>query len=396
MLPDQPLEPTLPLYHSTCSPQIALDYSESTRDGPLCPLSAAENLWRDRAQYLESRGYTLRKRYRDNWIPPAGTLRNAALCDYSIGMGNGTVLGNYEYVMDATRTSDGTLVFLKAVRRTSRDYEIGLYLSGDHLKHHPYNHCNLILDVLPDPLDDTNVLLVTPYLRPYNNPELSSIGEAVDLIKQTLQGLLFMHEAGIAHRDCTGKNIVMDASSLYPQGHHPVRINRALDGVQPAVQTRRHETGVKYYFANFGMSTHFQHGDSPLVLGSFGGDHDAPELSDTIPYDAFKLDMFILGSFFYKELFDRYHGLKDLEPLAYEMTRHVPSSRPDALAACNLFDELLANISESKLRWRLQPRHEDFWIGIRRNCLAYLREGLYQLKTATRKHYRTSHGTMPE
>ena len=39
------------------------------------------------------------------------------------------------------------------------------------------------------------------------------------------------------------------------------------------------------------------------MLGTDGLDSDVPELSSKVPYDAFKVDIFILGNLFRKELF---------------------------------------------------------------------------------------------
>lgn len=96
-------------------------------------------------------------------------------------------------------------------------------------------------------------------------------------------------------RDCSSGNIMMDGSSLFPEGHHPVRRRLTPDVLRLARYFSRAEYPVKYYFIDFGMSTHFKEGDSPYVLGAKGGDQDPPELSNEIPYNAFMLDVYILG-----------------------------------------------------------------------------------------------------
>lgn len=88
---------------------------------------------------------------------------------------------------------------------------------------------------------------------------------------------------------------MMDGSQLFPEGHHPIRNYMTSDISRPARCFSRLERPVKYYFIDFGMSTHFMEGDSPYVLGAKGGDQDPPELSNDIPYDAFMLDVYILG-----------------------------------------------------------------------------------------------------
>lgn len=54
---------------------------------------------------------------------------------------------------------------------------------------------------------------------------------------------------------------------------------------------------VKYYFIDFGISTRFSPDEHPrLVVGRQGLDDKVPELSDTVPYDPFKTNIFIIGN----------------------------------------------------------------------------------------------------
>lgn len=58
---------------------------------------------------------------------------------------------------------------------------------------------------------------------------------------------------------------------------------------------------VRYYYVDFGMSTRFLPGEPRLVTGQLGRDREAPELSDTVPYDPFKVDVFIIGNLLRQE-----------------------------------------------------------------------------------------------
>lgn len=93
----------------------------------------------------------------------------------------------------------------------------------------------------------------------------------------------------------------MDARSLFPQGHHPVRLNYSPDGVYQISPLNRQDRPVKYYFIDFGLSSHFKPGDTPLVVGTKGRDKEPPELSDTDPYNPFPLDIYILGNMYLHE-----------------------------------------------------------------------------------------------
>lgn len=105
------------------------------------------------------------------------------------------------------------------------------------------------------------------------------------------------------HRDCVQKNLMMDASAMYPEGFHPVGLDFKLDHSDYAKHsTSRAAAGVKYYFVDFGISVHIPDSvDSKLVTGFLGRDRDPPELSNKKPYDPFKLDIFIIGNMLKQE-----------------------------------------------------------------------------------------------
>ena len=92
----------------------------------------------------------------------------------------------------------------------------------------------------------------------------------------------------------------MDGDLLYPRGFHPVAQGRLPNTGDFAPQISRCKRAVKYYFIDFETSVKFPSDDtSPrLVVGSLGRDRDVPELSDTVPYDPFKVDIFTVGNIF--------------------------------------------------------------------------------------------------
>lgn len=111
-----------------------------------------------------------------------------------------------------------------------------------------------------------------------------------------------------ARSDCTFKNIMMDATSLFPRGFHAVRTDFLHEGLQvcnPAMSlTRLAAAPVKYYYIDFWLSVHLAPGAPNLVLGTNGEDRQVPELSWDNPYDPFKVDVFILGNAFRKRIFE--------------------------------------------------------------------------------------------
>ena len=84
---------------------------------------------------------------------------------------------------------------------------------------------------------------------------------------------------------------------MYPHGFHPVHTIFLADARTYAPMVARVEAGVKYYFVDYGISSYFPAGsERELVLGIAGRDQDVPELSNNVPYDPFKVDIFTTGN----------------------------------------------------------------------------------------------------
>ncbi len=96
---------------------------------------------------------------------------------------------------------------------------------------------------------------------------------------------------------------MMDARPLYPEGHHPVKRNHTPDGMYRISPLSRTDRPVRYYFIDFDLSVRFPDRGSTYVVGDVGRDTEVPELSEDVPYDAFKVDVFALGNLYYKEFY---------------------------------------------------------------------------------------------
>ena len=97
---------------------------------------------------------------------------------------------------------------------------------------------------------------------------------------------------------------MMDATAMYPLGFHPVHDISLPDGHTRAPFLSRLEAPVRYYFVDFGLAVSIPPEVYPKrALGAYGLDREAPELSFTKEYDPFKLDIFILGNVFQKEIY---------------------------------------------------------------------------------------------
>lgn len=99
---------------------------------------------------------------------------------------------------------------------------------------------------------------------------------------------------------------MMFSPDLFPGG-----INYLYPGLTPERSSRtaahlsRREVYIRYYLIDFGLSWAFKNVASrrPMCTG-FGRYKDAPELSDTVPYDGFALDMWCIGKLIKEEIFE--------------------------------------------------------------------------------------------
>lgn len=94
---------------------------------------------------------------------------------------------------------------------------------------------------------------------------------------------------------------MMDAKAIYPDGHHPVRLGYSPDALYRVSPLPRAGNSVRYYYIDFGLSLRFPVGVVPSAIGILGRDREVPELSDSVPYNPFKVDIFALGNLYAKE-----------------------------------------------------------------------------------------------
>ncbi|KAG9017572.1 hypothetical protein FRB90_000705 [Tulasnella sp. 427] len=192
------------------------------------------------------------------------------------------------------------------------------------------------------------VLLVFPLLRRITYPPVASVTEALDLVHQTLESFY------TNMNDCAFGNIMMDGRALFPSQWHPQLANIDLQNKSHRTTKSRTDVGgVRYYFTDFGLSTKGEH----LVTG-LAGLEDAPELSDRIPYDPFKLDIYILGMMFQRKIIDEFYNAAILAPLVQRMTARDPGNRPSASEAQAIFRDLQLKLDIGPFSERLIQKPE--------------------------------------
>ncbi|KAI0827734.1 kinase-like domain-containing protein [Trametes gibbosa] len=355
------------------SPASAEDYLKMTERGTY-GLTPCEKTWRDKQPHLLKKGYALRPRYALDWKPSwIGTNLDPHYCEDSI-------TSIKLHVIDA-KDRDGELVAIKRLEDQGQEIEIARFLAS---AKHPHNHCVPVTDIFPDPDTPGWFFMVMPYLRPFNNPEFELIGEVNEFIRQMLEGLAFLHSNSIAHRDISTLNIMMDGRALYPQGHHPVRIRCSADLLDDLTPLRRIDHQIEYFYIDFGLSIRFSTGASPLVLGYIGRGAEVPEISATVPWDAYKADIYALGNLFHKEFLQKYHDTDFIRPLVDCMRQQQPSLRPTAGELVGMFYQLCKLESPAKSRWRLSPRTESAPERMLNDAVAAARDGIRDLRRFVR------------
>ncbi|KAF8178244.1 hypothetical protein BJ912DRAFT_984317 [Pholiota molesta] len=264
-------------------------------------------------------------------------------------------------VLDAIRISDGTKVVLKLVR-TDRDVPILEDLNSPKLLADPRNHTVPLLATILVPDREDVMWIVMPLLllaQDYKHP-FRYVSEVVEYTKQFLEGLEFMHENRIAHRDACTFNLMVDSAKLVPNGDFFFFRSSKKEDWTGSVKSveRRSVAPLKYYFIDFETSLQYSPDDpNPLCVGKVGQARNVPEMSETVPYNPFKLDVYQLGTAFQPMFEDYDSGLEFLKPLYEAMTCPDPDKRPTATEAHQLFRTIVSSFTEADMCrrvWRPQ------------------------------------------
>lgn len=320
-------------------------------------LSIDEVWWRQQYEWLKIRGYLLRPRYAPDWVPSwEGSKRHALNCE------DGRAL-HFGQVMDATRVRDGLYVSLKMVKKSRHPHEveIGQYFMSDKLSSDPKNHCVAFLDVLSVPDESDIQIIVMPLLLPFTKIQFDTFGEVVECLRQLFEGLWFMHNNHIAHRDCMWKNIMMDAKNMHAEPYHPVITFMKRDFSGHVGHYTRTQRPPKYYFIDFGLSRRYDASEeNPLEYPIFGGDKSVPEFRDNVdvPMNPFPTDVYYLGNVVREQFLNSKKGFEFLKALVDDMVNDDPCKRPTMEVVVERFESIRQQLSTWKLRSRVISQDE--------------------------------------
>jgi len=327
------------------SSRIAANAYSELPDRQVGGLVMTERWWRDRYDEIAERGYELRPRYRPNWQP---SWLKSGKDFYTVEDGQATIL---RAAMDATRMRDNHQVMLKVIYPAEGPHELAINMSfsSPELAKMPDNHCAPLLDVIELRRPEPTKLMVFPFLRPFNQPKIQTIGEFVAFFTQICQGIRFMHERNVAHRDCTANNIMFDASKMYPNGFHPVKINRNRNFQGTAQAYTRTQRPPVYYLIDFGLSRQYASRDvtdEPLR----GGDKSAPEHKSRRRCNPFQTDIYYLGNLVRHEFIEKCYGLEFMKELIDWMTHDNPVKRPRIEEVLGGLAVIRESLNKGKLR----------------------------------------------
>ncbi|EIN06941.1 hypothetical protein PUNSTDRAFT_121223 [Punctularia strigosozonata HHB-11173 SS5] len=305
--------------------------------------------WRDHYDWLKEKGYELRSRFSPNWVPSWWGTNEYWKSKEDAQMSPRT------YLADATRLSDGAHVVIKLIYQPDHPHEVSMSrLIG--MGPTACDYCVPVYDVLHVPEEEDSYLLVMPILRDFDDPPFDTVGEALECIRQIFRGLLSMHEKHIAHRDCHGRNIMLDPRPMYPDSFNFANPQRRRDYSAPLEHLyTRTQRPTRYYLIDFGNAKLYDPSMGPPLDVPFqGGDKTLPEFNDYVgPSNPFAADVYYIGNWVRQSFMDRYRGFGFLKPLVDRMVRRRPDDRPSIHQAVAHLDDILSEIPTRRLRSRV-------------------------------------------
>ncbi|KAF9023699.1 hypothetical protein BDZ89DRAFT_1136560 [Hymenopellis radicata] len=341
--------------------QSANAMAENASIEPLGTRLSCEMSWVAIQPFLESRGYRLRPRFHPNW-EPSWIRRGMTFSEaWNHPLEDAMVIPCRADLVDAIGP-DGRKVILKRVAKGSNEEIMSIRLNALD-KEDPFNHLVPLLDTIDLP-NEEQVLLVMPCFRPSKEvPSFHCREEVIEYTRQLLEGIVFLHSHNFSHRDICASNIVMDSSRVVPSGFHFAApyLQEACENCN-WVKTRRRcrVRPVKYFFIDFeSVSFHPEGTENARVLGIFGQYNVMPELSLSVPYNPFKVDIF-QAAWTILAFFENYGGLDDFKDFFQTFCTRRPEARPTAAEALAAFESFVSAMKPRERKYLVWDKQEFF------------------------------------
>ncbi|TFY75302.1 hypothetical protein EWM64_g8711 [Hericium alpestre] len=199
-------------------------------------------------------------------------------------------------------------------------------------------------------------------------------------MQNSSKGLAYLHEVGVAHRDCSISNMVMAADKMFPHGFHPNFLTKDMRARRlRGVRSRTHVGGMKYYLIDFGESMKFDSTENVRIDVWSKASIHAPETldDDRPPYDPFKVDVWAAGTTYTNVIVKEYPGyFEAFSPLFSSMASEDPAARPSAAEALAQFRAIKSQFSRTALHSRVRFHEACPEIAVQR----VFRDGWHWLK----------------
>ncbi|KAJ3845458.1 kinase-like domain-containing protein [Lentinula raphanica] len=335
----------------------------NSRNFDFSALSEHEIWWIQHFEYLKEHGYLMRPRYRPGWKPSYDPRKfRGHLAE------DGQMIFRYT-IMDALRISDSLVVAMKRVKDATSEAQIATSFSDDAHNSDPRNHCVRIIDVLPVP-GAAEKILVMAWMRKVMDPRFRTVGEGIQFLSEMIEGLQYMHQNNIAHRDCAINNMAMEADAMYTRPYHPMRPKKRYDWSGRALHHSRTRCPPRYYLIDFGCSRMYDPSQPrPAEYAIRSGGYTPPEGLQGIPCDPFATDVYILGNLIRISFLDGDYnpnlddpgmsGFEFLRSLVEDMVGDDPSKRPTMDEVASRFSQIVEQVPWWKLRARTTKKDEN-------------------------------------
>ncbi|KAF4610841.1 hypothetical protein D9613_007183 [Agrocybe pediades] len=248
-------------------------------------------------------------------------------------------------------------VAIKIVRLETDEYRIYEFLKGQPLETLEANCVLPVLDILP--INGFAFVVMPRWGSFIMSPPPATVGQMLQMMRDMLKGLAFLHEHNIIHGDISTSNFMIDdfRDDLHTANWH-LRFRRRREGcaryaiydfdlsrkVPQEINRREYWvwTEPKYTWGTFNVTKDYAQGE--------------------LEYNPFITDVGSLGVLFSDYFHHMFPELPILAPFLDMLTTHKLQRRFTASEALAFFEDFYGNLSEEQLNRRSPPReYSGLW-----------------------------------